>query len=151
MQYTLEQHFAQPGHLINRLARLMARLGEPRVRELGFGVGQMPVLATLKDGAAYTQTQLAAIAKIEQPSMAQMLTRMERDGLVQRAADPKDKRSVLFSLTPEAKRRLPKLWKLLGEANKEALAPFTPEEIAILCSLLSRMVQHLEATENGAA
>jgi MarR family transcriptional regulator for hemolysin len=146
MQYTLEQHFAQPGHLINRVSRLMARIGEPRVRELGFGIGQMPVLATLKDGAAYTQTQLAAIARIEQPSMAQMLTRMERDGLVQRAPDPKDKRSVLFSLTPEAKKRLPALWKILADANTEALAPFTAAEIATLASLLTRMVQHLEST-----
>ena len=55
-----------------------------------------------------------------------------------------------FSLTPEAKGRLPKLWKLLGEANKEALTPFSAEEVATLCSLLSRMVQHLEATENNA-
>jgi DNA-binding MarR family transcriptional regulator len=146
MQYTLEQHFAQPGHLINRVSRLMARIGEPRVRELGFGIGQMPVLATLKDGAACTQTQLAAIARIEQPSMAQMLTRMERDGLVQRAPDPKDKRSVLFSLTPEAKKRLPALWKILADANTEALAPFTAAEIATLASLLTRMVQHLEST-----
>jgi DNA-binding MarR family transcriptional regulator len=146
MQYTLEQHFGQPGHLINRVSRLMARIGEPRVRELGFGIGQMPVLATLKDGAACTQTQLAAIARIEQPSMAQMLTRMERDGLVQRAPDPKDKRSVLFSLTPEAKKRLPALWKILADANTEALAPFTAAEIATLASLLTRMVQHLEST-----
>jgi MarR family transcriptional regulator for hemolysin len=150
MQYTLEQHYTQPGHLINRLSRLFARMGEPRMKALGFGVGQMLVLATLKDGAACTQTQLASIARIEQPSMAQMLTRMERDGLVQRAPDPKDKRSVLFSLTPEAIGRLPALWMILADCSAEALSPFTQEEAATLCSLLIRMVQHLEQVTEGA-
>ena len=76
-----------PGHLISLAARGFARLSEARLKPLGFGVGHLPVLVALQDGRASTQRDLARFAKIEQPPMAQMLARMERDGLIQRAPD----------------------------------------------------------------
>src|SRR5208337_1466745 len=82
-----------PGHLISLAARGFARLSEARLKPLGFGVGHLPVLIALQDGRADTQRDLARFAKIEQPSMAQMLVRMERDGLIQRTPDATDGRS----------------------------------------------------------
>jgi MarR family transcriptional regulator for hemolysin len=56
------------------------------------------VLVALQDGRASTQRDLARFAKIEQqPPMAQMLARMKRDGLIQRAPDPADGRSSRIS------------------------------------------------------
>src|SRR5207237_2495909 len=88
-----------PGHLISLAARGFARLGEARLKPLGFGVGHLPVLVALRDGRASTQRDLARFAKIEQPPMAQMLARMERDGLIRRAPDPADRRSSRITLT----------------------------------------------------
>jgi MarR family transcriptional regulator, transcriptional regulator for hemolysin len=72
-----------PGHLISLAARGFARLSEARLKPLGFGVGHLPVLVALQDGRASTQRDLARFARIEQPPMAQMLARMERDGLIE--------------------------------------------------------------------
>jgi DNA-binding MarR family transcriptional regulator len=77
-----------PGHLISLAARGFARLSEARLKPLGFGVGHLPVLVALQDGRADTQRDLARFAKIEQPSMAQMLVRMERDGLIHARPTP---------------------------------------------------------------
>src|ERR1700684_3771915 len=87
-----------PGHLISLAARGFARLSEARLKPLGFGVGHLPVLIALQDGRASTQRALARFAKIEQPPMAQMLARMERDGLIQRAPEPADGRSRRITL-----------------------------------------------------
>ena len=65
------------------------------------------MLVALQDGRASTQRDLARFAKIEQPPMAQMLARMERDGLIQRAPDPADGRSSRITLTGVAEARLP--------------------------------------------
>ena len=70
-----------PGHYISRIARAFARIGDVRLRELGFATAQLPVLTALKDGARLSQTELARWAKVEQPTMAQLLARMERDGM----------------------------------------------------------------------
>ena len=84
---------ATPGHLVGLAARRFARLSEARLKLLGFGVGHLPVPVALRDGRAGTQRDLARFARTEQPPMAQMLARMERDGLIRRERDPADGRS----------------------------------------------------------
>jgi len=133
-----------PGHLISLAARAFARLSEARLKPLGFGVGYLPVLVALENGRAKTQRDLARFARIEQPSMAQMLARMERDGLIRRTPDPADGRSSLVSLTKAARARLPDATAVLFQGNREALAGFTAEETAQLISLLARLTANLD-------
>lgn len=133
-----------PGHLISLAARGFARLSEARLKPLGFGVGHLPVLVALQDGHASTQRDLARFARIEQPSMAQMLARMERDGLICRTPDPTDGRSQRVSLTDAVQLRLPKACDVLFQGNREALEGFTDEEVAQLVALLVRMIANLD-------
>jgi MarR family transcriptional regulator, transcriptional regulator for hemolysin len=139
-----ENFFRRPGHLINRLARLSFRWTEERFQPLGLSTGQIPVLFVLKDGAALTQKELARMVRIEQPTMAQLLTRMERDGLIRRTDNPHDKRSSLISLTPLALKKLPQAKAVLFEGNKEALKGFTEREIKTLSKLLLRVIKNLD-------
>src|ERR1700744_5019253 len=127
---------ATPGHLISLAARGFARLSEARLKPLGFGVGHLPVLVALPDGRGSTQRDLARFAKIEQPPMAQMLARMERDGLIQRAPDPADGRSSRITLTEVAEARLPEAVDTLLRGNREALCDFADEEARQLVVLL---------------
>src|SRR5436309_15018606 len=90
------------GHLISLAARGFARLSETRLKPLGFGVGHLPVPVALRDGRASTQRDLARFAKIEQPPMAQMLARMERDGLIWRVPYRTDRLSSRITLTEKA-------------------------------------------------
>ncbi len=136
-----------PGHLIAVAARAFARLSEARLKPLGFGVGYLPVLVALTNGRIANQRDLARFAKIEQPSMAQMLGRMERDGLIQRVPDPKDGRSSLFSLTKAAQTSLPDAVEVLFEGNREALRGFTSEDATQLVSLLNRLIANLDSME----
>ncbi len=140
-----------PGHLIALAARGFARLSEQRLKPLGFGVGHLPVLVALKEGQAGTQRDLARFARIEQPSMAQMLGRMERDGLIRRAPSTADGRSSLVTLTSEAEARLPAALDVLLQGNSEALDGFTKEEEAQLAALLRRMIANLDRIGNAEA
>src|SRR4051812_49349455 len=89
---------SQPGALIYRAHRLYIRVGEPRLAALGVGIAHFRVLSALMNGKQLSQKQLAESARTEQPTMALTLSRMERDGLVQRQPHPNDKRSSLISL-----------------------------------------------------
>lgn len=132
-----------PGHLISLAARGFARLSEARLKPLGFGIGHLPVLVALKTGRANTQRDLARFAQIQQPPMAQMLTRMERDGLIRRTPDPDDGRSSRIALTKLALARLPKAIATLLRGNHDAMAGFTDEEITQLSSMLDRVIANL--------
>jgi DNA-binding MarR family transcriptional regulator len=133
-----------PGHLISLAARGFARLSEARLKLHGFGVGQLPVLVALQDGKASTQRDLARFARTEQPPMAQMLARMERDGLIQRTPNPEDGRSSHIVLTQAAQARMPDAIQTLFKGNREALNGFTDEEAAQLATLLKRLIDNLD-------
>jgi MarR family transcriptional regulator, transcriptional regulator for hemolysin len=135
---------ATPGHLISLAARGFPRLSESRLKPLGFGVGHLPVLVALQDGRASTQRDLARFAKIEQPPMAQMLARMQRDGLIRRTPDPTDGRSSRITLTDAAQARLPNAVAVLLQGNREVLCDFTDEETALLVALLTRLIASLD-------
>jgi DNA-binding MarR family transcriptional regulator len=133
-----------PGHLISLAARGFARLSESRLKPLGFGIGQLPVLVALKNGKASTQRDLARFAKVEQPPMAQMLARMERDGLIERTPDPADGRSSRIVLTQAAQTRMPEAIATLFQGNREALDGFTQAETEQLVALLTRLIANLD-------
>lgn len=132
-----------PGHLVSLAARGFMRLSEARLKPLGFGVGYLPVLIALKQGKATNQRDLAQFAKMEQPSMAQMLARMERDGLIRRVPDPSDGRSSQVMLTETALARLPEACDVLFKGNAEALDGFSEKEAAQLKRLLDRLIDNL--------
>lgn len=138
-----------PGHLISLAARGFARLSELRLKPLGFGVGHLPVLVALQDGQVQSQRSLARFARIEQPSMAKMLDRMERDGLISRTPDPVDRRSSQIALSPSARTRLPEACAVLFEGNREVLNGFTVEEEKQLVALLTRLIVNLDRLANA--
>ncbi|GBR00662.1 MarR family transcriptional regulator [Gluconacetobacter liquefaciens] len=136
-----------PGHYFSRIARGLTRVGDGRLRHLGFATAHLPVLTALKDGAELSQKELAKWAKVEQPTMAQMLSRMERDGLVQRMPDPEDKRSSLISLTEATLEKLPAGRTILRQGNSEMTKGLTEDEIETLVSLLRRVLENVDSME----
>jgi MarR family transcriptional regulator, transcriptional regulator for hemolysin len=140
---------ANPGHYFSRIARGLARVGDIRLRDLGFATAQLPVLTALKDGARMSQTELARWARVEQPTMAQMLARMERDGIIRREPDPGDRRGSLVSLTKRAQSRLPDGRAILRQGNLEMTKGLSAREIETLLNLLRRVLANVEAMESA--
>lgn len=132
-----------PSFLIKRAAQELVRQGETRLRPLGLGFASLPVLVALKNGDAKTQADLARLLQVEQPSMAQMLARLERDGWIRRKPDPTHKRSQIVELTAIAIRHLPKARAVLEEDNAKALAGFTTDEVDLFANFLARVNANL--------
>ena len=133
-----------PLRLIGHINRTFTRVVDQPIKELGFAVSQLPVLVMLKRHGPSSQAELARVAQVEQPSMAQLLNRMERDGLVERVADPEDGRSKLVSLTKQAARQMPKGKAVMDEACQQALTGLNDAERQQLHALLLRVSANLE-------
>lgn len=100
--------------LINRISRVSQRWVDLLLKDLGIASAAVPVLALLASGAAMTEAELVQRIGTEQPTMALLLKRMERDGLIVRTARPEDGRSTQLSLTPAAVEKLPaaeRIWQ----------------------------------------
>jgi MarR family transcriptional regulator, transcriptional regulator for hemolysin len=83
--------------------------------------------------------------------MAQMLARMERDGLIKRTPDPQDGRSSRITLTKAAEARLPDAVAVLLRGNNEVLRGFTRAETRQLVDMLTRLIENLDRIANADA
>jgi DNA-binding MarR family transcriptional regulator len=80
---------------LEEFTRMFIRL--PRVQRLSFTT--LSVLHTLAGRGPQRLTTLAAGEQVTQPAMTQMVTKLQRDGLVERRPDPSDSRAVLVHIT----------------------------------------------------
>ena len=138
---------ARAGYWLNQASRSLLRVLESRLRPFGFGMSHLPVLTALEGGGALSQKELARAARVEQPTMAEMLGRMVRDGVVDREPNPDDKRATLISLSRRSRARLPKAKVALNEGERDAMAGLTAEERVVLRELLKKVVKTLDAME----
>ena len=129
---------------INRASRALQRAQDARLREHGFGMSHMPILNALEAGAPRSQKDLAAAARVEQPTMAELIKRLERDGVVKRAPNPEDGRGWLVTLTRRARAGWPKAKVKLLRVEDEAVAGLSASEAKTLRRLLQRVVENLD-------
>src|ERR1700739_1297140 len=90
------------GYQIALLSRLYERRFQDALVDLGVAPGQFAHLLMLFEQDGLTQAALCKRINVEQPTMANTLDRMERDGLVRRQPDPEDRRRATVHLTPRA-------------------------------------------------
>jgi len=133
-----------PTFWINHASRSIIRRFEQHLRPLDFGMAYLPVAIALEEDGALLQKQLAERAHVEQPTMAALLTRMDRDGLISRRPHPTDKRASMISLSAKAKARLPSAKEQLGAVAEQATSGFSERERATLIALLRRVVNNLD-------
>jgi DNA-binding MarR family transcriptional regulator len=131
------------GYLVNWAGRLFVRSLERRLK--GGSAGTMPVFFALIDGTTHTQKELAHWAAVEQPTMANTLSRMERDGLIVRSPDPADRRSALISLTKLGQQRAKEALTAAMETNEIGMSAFKPAEREVFLDMLRRLVARLDA------
>ncbi|GFE95762.1 MULTISPECIES: MarR family winged helix-turn-helix transcriptional regulator [unclassified Gluconobacter] len=133
------------GSLTSKTGRLFTRLMEQKLKPAGMRAGQIPVFLALGKGEVLTQKVLAELAGIEQPGMATLLARMERDGLIEREPDPDDKRVSQIRLSAVGLTKSQQVIPIMEGASEEAFKGFTPLERGILITLLERMSSSLES------
>ena len=124
------------GYLINHLSRLFARQLQAAIKPMGLSTGVFPALLELWEKDGLTQRDLVRRLDIEQATMANTLSRMERDGLIRRQADPNDGRVQQVWLTPKARALEPEAKAAARHINETALGVLSADEQARLKSIL---------------
>ncbi|MBB2166207.1 MarR family transcriptional regulator [Gluconacetobacter sp. 1b LMG 1731] len=131
------------GYMVNWAARLFAREMDDALRPFGLMSGQLPVFFALADGQPRSQSALVRLAAVEQSTMAKTLSRMERDGLIERTPDPNDRRSALISLSSAASEKLPDIAAAVATINARSHACLSGDESRLLLQLLHQVVNGL--------
>jgi DNA-binding MarR family transcriptional regulator len=129
-------------YLASQLAKGFARSLHQRAAGLGFLPGQFPILLELWSEDGLTQKQLLERVDIEQATMANTLSRMERDGLVERRPHPSDKRAQLIFLTRKATSMQTEAIRAAMAADQDLFKGFRTFERELLLEYIRRILDN---------
>jgi len=117
-------------------------------RAVGMGVtrAQWKVLFRLQRQPGLRQIELADMLDIEPITLSRIVDRLEEAGLVERVADPADRRAWRLHVTARAQPLIEKLRAVADEMIAEAFAGIDPEQIAITRSVLTRVRENASRT-----
>jgi MarR family transcriptional regulator for hemolysin len=91
-----------------------------------------------------SQIDIAKRLRIEGPTMTRMLDTLEADGLVERIADPGDRRSKHLRLTAQGEAVLEEVFGIVDEMRERLIAGLTPAEIDGLNGILTTLTGRLD-------
>jgi DNA-binding MarR family transcriptional regulator len=126
-------------HAVTRTARRL-RQEAPA----GLTPSQGAALSTVEQYGPLTPSELAQRERVQRPTVARMLASLEERGLVQRAADPGDRRSALISLTPAGRALLDDVRTRKAAYLANRLEELNDEERATLdraAAILERLLE----------
>ncbi len=129
------------GYLANHMARLFAIGLHERIRPLGLAPAQFMTLLELWEEDGLTQKELVQRLDVEQATMANTLTRMERDKLINRKPHPADGRAQSICLTRKAKELKEEATQAAREQNEVALADFSQKEKEVFLKLMGKAIE----------
>ena len=131
------------GSVISDVSRLLRRSFDARARGIGVTRPQWQVLTTLARNEGVNQGRLAELLDVEPITVCRMVDRLQDGDLVERRADPADRRSWRLFLTAKAQALLAELRPLAEAMLEEALDGIDEADRALLRDTLERMRANL--------
>jgi DNA-binding MarR family transcriptional regulator len=128
-----------------RLRLAIVRTARRMRQEAGQGLSpsQSAALATIDREGPITPSDLAARERVQRPTSARLLARMEEDGLVTRSPVPSDGRSCLISLSDDGRALLDRVRSAKAAFLAQRMRGLDDEERATLeraATILERML-----------
>lgn len=134
---------------LSRLTRHLERATEETFQRYGLGVGGFDVLAALRrSGKPYrlSPTELYNSLLISSGAMTNRIDRLEEIGLVERAPDPDDRRSVSVALTAKGRKMIDAAVAEHLAKEESLLSGLNVKEQKQLADLLRRLLIQFDAT-----
>jgi DNA-binding MarR family transcriptional regulator len=132
---------------IGRASVLLDRGLNDNFAHFGLNRSNWDVLAALRRvGAPYRRSPTALYRALMRTSggMTHLVDRLEREGLVERVADPDDRRGLLVGLTRKGRALVRRVGPTHLDTERRMLAALTKQEQADLARLLRKLLIGLE-------
>ena len=124
------------------VARLLKTYADQRARQFGISRAQWAVLVRIGRNEGLKQTELADILDLQPISLTRLLDRLAENGLIERRADPNDRRANRLYLKPAAKPLLDRLADLGADMMETILGGISTPSI-------ERMLKELGAVKDN--
>lgn len=129
--------------LLTDVARLVRTLADRRARAHGMTRAQWMILARLRRHDGLTQRALAELLEVEPITVGRLVDRLAARGLIERRADPADRRCWRLHLRPEAAPVLAEIDDARRAFDAAATRGLPPERRAAAMEALLAMKSNL--------
>ena len=148
LEYSQHCYYCMPMNeniatLMAQVSRLMRRAFDEKARSIGATRPQWQVLALLSTNEGINQGGLAEILEVEPITLGRMIDRLQDAELVERRADPADRRAWRLFLTGKAQLLLKQLRPLADEMLEAALDGVSADQRDQLAETMRRMRANL--------
>jgi MarR family transcriptional regulator, transcriptional regulator for hemolysin len=128
------------------VARRWRSLLDDHLRLIGQSSARMEALAAIINSPPLSaQVDIAKRLRIEGPTMTRMLDTLEADGLVERLADPADRRTKQLRVTAAGERSLAEMFAIADELRARLVDGLAAEKIDELNAILVQLTEKLDA------
>ena len=131
---------------IGETAHALRKAFDRRAVGLGVTRAQWKVLFRLDRQPGLRQIELADMLDIEPITLTRIVDRLEESGLVERRADPADRRAWRLHVTAQAQPLIAKLKRIAAELTADAFAGIDPKDIEITTQVLERVRENASNT-----
>lgn len=136
-------------YLLSRASHIVASGFHKKLKTWKLTVPEYRVLACLTGAEGLGVGDLAAMAIMEQSRMTKILDRMQKQGLVERRSDARDRRRVLIHLTEQGRKRAEPVLRAAKQHEADMLAPLTPEERGMILRALDLLIRERAERAKG--
>ena len=131
------------GFNISDVARLLRTYVDQHAREYGMTRAQWAALARVERSEGLKQTELAEILDLQPITLTRLVDRLCDSGLMERRADPDDRRAKRLYLTPAAQPVLEAMSRLGRDIMETVLTGLEPAARELLAAHLLTMKSNL--------
>ena len=107
----------------------------------GFSPAEHSVLVTVRDNPSITQSELAAVLRIQLPNLVKILGKLETADFLRRKRSTKDKRAVELTLTAHGREAAELASKMAKAFNMQTLSALSKREQTVFLDMLTRLVR----------
>jgi DNA-binding MarR family transcriptional regulator len=125
--------------VIVTLARLIRTEADKRARAHGMTRAQWTILINLERQPGLLQKELAEVLEVEPITVARLVDRLEARGMVERRADPNDRRCWRLHLTDASRPLMSEIGGQLAELADIVTAGLPDDTLRIVAASLSSM------------
>jgi DNA-binding MarR family transcriptional regulator len=136
----MDDVYLKPGHLIRRLQQMAVSVFAQECEGFDMTPMQYAALIALRDNPGIDATRIGALVAMDRSTMGNVLERMEGKGLIERRANPQDKRVKLLKLSRRGAKLLADCEPFVRAAQARMLEPLDAAERVQFTNMMRRMI-----------
>lgn len=142
MSLSLDERFS---HALHNTARAWRLALDRRLKDLGLGQASWMAIAAVAKSQPLSQSELARLLGVEDPTMVAMLDRLVKAGYLQRTPSATDRRVKLVSLTGQGADIYARVKKEAEAFRGELLDGVDPATLATVAAFLEQLQAAVES------